>query len=74
MTENGSKYIEIRLLIHTDDPKSIKDIIRRIPINAYFATMCYVDSYSDDEVVKMAGPVQHVISVDTTGMLIYRMP
>ena len=74
MTENGSKYIEIRLLIHTDDPKSIKDIIRETPINAYFATMCYVDSYGDDEVLKIAGPVQHVISVDTTGMLIYRMP
>lgn len=63
MTEDGDKYIEIRLLIHADSKQAAKEIIQKTPINAYFSSMCY-----DPSGVNISGPVQHMVSVDISGI------
>lgn len=63
MTEDGDKYIEIRLLIHADSKQAAKEIIQKTPINAYCSSMCY-----DPSGVNISGPVQHMVSVDISGI------
>ena len=66
MTEDGNKYIEIRLLIHADSKQAAKEIIQRTPINAYFSSMCY-----DSSGVHISGPVHHMVSVDISGIPVF---
>ncbi len=66
MTEDGDKYIEIRLLIHADSKQAAKEIIQKTPINAYFSSMCY-----DPSGVHISGPVQHMISVDISDIPVF---
>ena len=66
MTEDGNKYIEIRLLIHADSKQAAKEIIQRTPINAYFSSMCY-----DPSGVHISGPVHHMVSVDISGIPVF---